>query len=165
MLETKKTVTSTYESKNNQIVKRNYEELSDLISSLSSKLSIVYGYNEKEFLSAYRVHTVELQSELRELKERVKRAEESLNDDDAVAKLEHELNWFSGEATRLRTQVTSMRHDAASLVDRMKALKDQREFLSEQLKAVLKKTRVLEVTFDFLKLQSLRVIFYMYRVN
>ncbi len=145
MMESKKSQKELYESVNMPKAIGKYHELNDLIASISSKLSNVYSHNEKEFLSAYRVHTIELQSELKELKEKVESAEASLNDDDAVAKLEHEVSWFHNEATRLRNQSNSMKKDVQSMHDRIEALKEQRLFLSNQLKAVMKKTRVLEV--------------------
>ena len=119
MMDSKKNHKEVYESTSMPKAINRYHELNDLIASISTKLSHVYNHNEKEFLSAYRVHTVELQSELRELKEKVESAEASLHDDDTVAKLEHEVNWFSGEANRLRNQTTSMKKDMQSMNERI----------------------------------------------
>lgn len=130
-------------------VRGNHEELGGLIGNLSSKLSNLYNYNEKEFLSAYRVHTLEIQTELKELQDRVKKAEDSLNDDSSVAKLEHEVSWFSDEMTRLRSQALSMKNDYEHMVKRMEALKEQRQFLSEQLKGILKRNRVYEAEIEY----------------
>ena len=118
-MDSKKNHKEVYESTSMPKAINRYHELNDLIASISTKLSHVYNHNEKEFLSAYRVHTVELQSELRELKEKVESAEASLHDDDTVAKLEHEVNWFSGEANRLRNQTTSMKKDMQSMNERI----------------------------------------------
>ena len=118
-MDSKKNHKEVYESTSMPKAINRYHELNNLIASIATKLSHVYNHNEKEFLSAYRVHTVELQAELRELKERVESAEASLHDDDTVAKLEHEVNWFSGEASRLRNQTTSMKKDMQSMNERI----------------------------------------------
>jgi hypothetical protein len=147
-MDSKKNQKEVYESVNMPKAIRKYNDLNDLIASIASKLTNVYNHNEKEFLSAYRVHTVELQSELKDLKEKVESAEASLHDDDSVAKLEQEVSWFSGEAVRLRNQTSSMKKDVQSMHERIEALREQRLFLSNQLKAVMKKTKVLEADLE-----------------
>ena len=77
-------------------VRKKYSGLNELIGHLSSKLTGVSTHIEAEFLSAYRVHMLSVQTELRDLKTKVTKAEEALNDDKQVAKLEHEVTWFSG---------------------------------------------------------------------
>ena len=136
-------------------VREKYNKLTDTIGSLSSKLSILYNYNDKEFLSAYRVHTLEIQTELKDLQDRVKKAEDSLNDDSSVAKLENEVTWFSDEMVRLKTQAISMQKDYDHMVERIGALNEQREYLSNQLKSILKRNKVYEVSIrncDFIHL-------------
>lgn len=59
-------------------VRRRFQELSNLIGSLSEKLTLVRNDQEKEFLSAYRVHMLNVQLELKELSTRVAKAEEFL---------------------------------------------------------------------------------------
>ena len=51
-----------------QKVRKRYDTLTDLIGSLSSKLNNVSVHQEKDFLLAYRVHQVDIQQELKELK-------------------------------------------------------------------------------------------------
>ena len=95
-----------------------------------------------------RVHTAEIQAEIKDLKEKVRIAEELLNDDKLVAKLESEANWFRSENDRLKNQSERMNHDFQALMERMDTLHDQKKFLTEQLKAVMKKTRVYEANMD-----------------
>ena len=52
---------------------------------------------DKEFLSAYRVHMLSIQTEIKRLKQDVAKGEQILNSDATVAKLENEAKWFSGE--------------------------------------------------------------------
>ena len=135
---------SKHDRESLKAVRRENEVLKTLIGSLSSKLTNVSSHIEKEFLSAYRVHMLSVQEELRDLKSKVTDAEVALNDDEEVARLEHEVTWFSDETTRLRNQSNSMRKDMNHVMARMVALREQRQYLSEQLKTTLKRSRILE---------------------
>ncbi len=76
---------------------------------------------------------------------RVAKAEMLLQDDGEVSKLEEECNWFRNETNRLQTHSAAMQHDIQALKTRFTALRDQNQYLSSQLKAVMKRSRVLEV--------------------
>lgn len=78
--------------------KRNHGELMDMLDHLSGKLSHVSSTVDKEFLSAYRVHMLSVQAELKSLKNDVSKGEQMLNSDAQVAKLEKESKWFSGKS-------------------------------------------------------------------
>jgi hypothetical protein len=130
-------------------VRGEYAGLHRLLGQLSSKVSGVTNNIEKEFLAAYRVHMLHIQEELKELKQRMKDAETALNDDGQVAKLEHEVTWFSDETSRLQTHASNMNRDMHHIVTRIAALRDQNIFLSEQLKAVMKRSRVLEAEINY----------------
>ena len=125
-------------------VEANYSGLNDLINNLSAKVSTVSGSIEKEFLSAYRIHMLEIQSELKQLKQAIKNAEEEIKNDGNVSKLENEVQWFSNETTRLKTHSNNMQKDIDHIKMRSKALLQQNEFLSDQLKAVMKRRQILE---------------------
>ena len=53
------------------IVRDRYASLNQLIGDLSNKLSDVSSSIDNEFLSAYRVHMVEVQEDLKSLKQQV----------------------------------------------------------------------------------------------
>jgi hypothetical protein len=129
--------------------RRQHADLHALIQDLSNKLTVVSNSQEKEFLSAYRVHMLGVQLELKELKLKVAKAELSLQDDGEVSKLEDECNWFRTETNRLNTHCSSMKSDIASMKNRLDTLRDQNKFLSSQLKAVMKRSRVIEVELEF----------------
>lgn len=76
---------------------------------------------------------------------KVATAESALHDDSAVATLETEVNWFSDETSRLKSHSMSMRKDMHHILSRISALNEQRRFLNDQLKQVLKRSKVLEV--------------------
>ena len=92
-------------------VRGEHSNLISLIGNLSEKLSAVKTDQEKEFLSAYRVHMLNVQLELKELTAKVTKAEEFLQDDSEVSKLEEECKWFKDEEKRLKTNVTNMATD------------------------------------------------------
>jgi hypothetical protein len=79
------------------------------------------------------------------LNAKVATAESALHDDSAVATLETEVNWFSDETSRLKSHSMSMRKDMHHILSRISALNEQRRFLNDQLKQVLKRSKVLEV--------------------
>jgi len=135
---------SKHDRESLKIVRGDNDVLKMLIASLSSKLTNVSSHIEKEFLSAYRVHMLSVQEELRDLKSQVVDAEVALNDDEEVSRLEHEVTWFSDETTRLRNQSNSMRKDMNHVMTRIVALREQRQYLNEQLKTTLKRSRILE---------------------
>lgn len=130
-------------------VRARYGQLQDLISNLGVKLSQVTSIHEKEFLSAYRVHMLNVQLELKELKSRVAKAEESLQDDDVVSRLEEECQWFRNEKNMLQLQATAMEKDAVHMRTRLRTLKEQRDYLTDQLKTIMKKSRLIEAELEF----------------
>ena len=72
--------------------------------------------HEQEFLTSYRVHQVNIQLELKELKQKVANAQESLSIDGDVAKQEEECAWFRSETVRLDTHYKNMRSDLRVLL-------------------------------------------------
>ena len=61
-----------------------------------------------------------------------------------MSTLEAEVTWFSDETSRLRSHSMSMRKDMNHILARIDALNEQRHFLNDQLKQVLKRSKVLE---------------------
>lgn len=131
-------------------VRNKQDELRQLIENLSDKLSAVKHDQENEFLSAYRVHMLNVQLELKELGGKVAKAEEFLQDDSEVSKLEEECKWFRDETNRLQTNVTQMTNDMAQMRTRLTALNEQKAYLSDQLKQTMKRSRVLQTEVDII---------------
>ena len=125
-----------------------YEDVKGLIGELSTKLSKVSSHIEKEFLAAYRVHMLSVQEELRDLREAVVQAEKNLKEDHEVSTLESEVSWFTEETTRLRNQANAMKADIRHILNRISALKEQRQYLGEQLKTTLKRTRIMQADLE-----------------
>ena len=132
-------------------VRGTFDDLQNLIGCLGEKLTGVTANLEQEFLSAYRVHQISIQEELKDLKELVSKAEESLVEDGAVARMEEECNWFKSESKRLQSHVSSMTKDMNLMTTRLRELRDQKAYLSDQLKAILKRSRVFSAEIDYVK--------------
>ena len=133
------------------IVRGKYGDLQDLIASLSEKLGEVSSHQERDFLSAYRIHQISIHEELKDLKDKVAKAEESLIEDGAVARMEEECSWFRGESARLQNHVSAMTKDLILLKTRLRELQDQRSYLSDQLKAIMKRSRVFGAEIDYMR--------------
>lgn len=149
MSEVAKTYKSDLDRESLLGVRERYDSMQQLIGQLSRKVSNVATNSENEFLAAYRVHMLSVQTELKNLNEQVAKAEEQLNDDGNVAKLEHEVSWFRDETFRLKTNTESMRKDLQAMVSTLRDLQEQKEFLNDQLKSVMKRSRVLESELEF----------------
>lgn len=147
-------------------VKANHSELQELLNNLPNKLNKLSNQVDKEFLSSYRVHMLSIQTELKNLKYDVTKGEQLLNSDATVAKLETEAKWFSGndlstlcscflsryplfflldECGRLRLHHDAMFKDCEHMRERLRAMNEQKVFLSEQLKALMKRNKILQV--------------------
>lgn len=72
-------------------------------------------------------------------------AEAALHDDRAVATLENEVNWFSGEISQLKSHAVNTRKDIARTLSSVNALNEEIILLNDELKQVLKHSTVLEI--------------------
>lgn len=148
MAEQPKTFKSEHDRQSLVNVRKRFLCLQDLINQLPRQVSNVASNAENEFLAAYRVHMLSIQAELKDLNEQVAKAEEQLNDDGHVAKLEHEVSWFRVESSRLKTNTESMYKDLQGMYAKLHALQEQKMFLNDQLKSVMKRSRVLEAELE-----------------
>ena len=128
-----------------------HNDLQDLIASLGDRLGDVTHHYEEEFLAAYRIHQISIHEELKMLRDRVAKAEETLFEDSAVARMEEECSWFRSESDRLQSHVSAMMKDLNTMNTRLKELREQRAYLSDQLKAVMKRSRVYGAEIDYIK--------------
>lgn len=124
--------------------RKHYVGLQDLLGQLSSKLSNVSTQVDREFLSSYRVHMQSIRSEVHHLKQEIARSEQRLNDDVTVARLESEAKWFQEECQRLRFHFDAMQSDVNQMKERLQGMSEQKHYLATQLKALVKRNRVLQ---------------------
>lgn len=70
-------------------------------------------------------------------------AEAALHDDRAVATLENEVNWFSGEISQLKSLAVNTRNDITRTLSSVSTLNEEIILLNDELKQVLKHSTVL----------------------
>lgn len=99
-----------------------HDELMDLLNNLSEKVSLLYSHHEEEFFSTYRTHTLDLQIELRDLKEKIQIAEDFIRNDVQVHALENDLKWFVEESLRLEKQYKLVDEEYGQLVAKQNLL-------------------------------------------
>ena len=146
--DTSETFHSIHDRESLHRVRGTQNTIRELMGSLQDKVNMVANMQERDFLSAYRVHQINIQLELKELRIKVTQAQESLIEDADVHKMEEECSWFRNETSRLQIHFSSMQKDLDRMKSRLSALREQCAYLSEQLKAVIKRSRVLEAELE-----------------
>ena len=123
----------SYESSMEKI-KEMSEQMDYLIMFLDEKMDNMLEKREKEFLSAYQSHMIEVQKELLTLKQKANEKELKLQQDDKILSLEQELAWIREETMKLREEIDNQE---ALLIDvklENQELEDDAKFLKDQLK-------------------------------
>lgn len=106
------------------------------------------GRQEKDFLAAYRAHMYNVQKELHEMREKIRRNETVENKSEKIKKLEDERDWYRKEALRLDAFTTSMSKDLKAMKDKLEAIEEDRDWLEKQLKACKKQNKLLRAELD-----------------
>jgi chromosome segregation ATPase len=89
---------------------------------------------EKEFLSAYQSHMIEVQKELLDLKRKANEKELKLQQDDKILSLEQELAWIREETMKAREEIDNQDVLVTDLKQVKEELHDDSKFLKDQLK-------------------------------
>lgn len=131
------------------LAKKSHQDLLNLLSQLSSKLSGVSKHVDEEFLSAYRVHMISIQQELKNLKQQQLYEEELLKSDVIVAKLENEKQWFIEECKRLEENLLSIKNDYNHLKSKYNNIKKEKKYMSNILKSLIKKNKILSTEIEY----------------
>mmetsp|Transcript_44936 Transcript_44936/g.140750 ORF Transcript_44936/g.140750 Transcript_44936/m.140750 type:complete len:429 (-) Transcript_44936:192-1478(-) len=124
-------------------VRAEYGRVQDVITSLNSKMGSMLAKQESEFLEAYRAHMYNVQKELQDLRQKVSDAENSLQKNDKVIKLEEEREWYRREALRLDAYTTAMKKDLKFMREKLEVLEENRDWFADQLKASKKQNKLL----------------------
>lgn len=130
------------------IVREKHAQLHEVVGSLSEKISAVLGRQEKDFLAAYRAHMYNVQKELHELREKMRRNETVENKTEKIKKIEEERDWYRKEALRLDAFTTSMTKDLKYMREKLESIEEDRNWLEKQLKACKKQNKLLRAELD-----------------
>lgn len=125
-----------------------YRQLKMVVGSLSEKVSNVLEKQERDFLAAYRAHMYNVQKELQDLRNKVAKAETSLQKNDKVHKLEGERSWYRKEALRLDSFTSAMKKDLKYMKEKLESIEDDRNWLERQLKAAKKQNKLLRAELE-----------------
>jgi hypothetical protein len=124
---------SSYESSLKKIREMG-DQLDNLIVFLDEKMDNVLEKREKEFLSAYQSHMIEVQKELLHLKRKANEKELKLQQDDKILSLEQELAWIREETMKAREEIDNQEVLIGDLKLENQELEDDAKFLKDQLK-------------------------------
>jgi chromosome segregation ATPase len=129
-------------------VKQKRDRLNGMVDVLAEKVGGVLQKQERDFLAAYRAHNYNVQKELQDLRNKVAEAENSLQKNDKVHKLEEERSWYRKEALRLDAFTTSMKKDLKAMREKLEGIEDDRNWLERQLKASKKQNKLLRAELE-----------------
>lgn len=129
-------------------VREEHGHLQAVLGTLNRKISGVLSKQEADFLVAYRAHMYSIQKELQTLRQRVVDAENALQRNDKVQKLEDACEWYRREALRLDGFNTAMQKDLKYMKDKLGILVDDRKWLVEQLKICKKQNKLLRAELE-----------------
>lgn len=136
---------SAYVGRSHFKVMKTYEQLSGLIDGLSGpsgSLSKIIEYQENEFISSYRVNMLQVAMELKELQTRIE-TEEQYNDS-VMNTVEEGCTWYKNQTKRLLKDTESLLLEASRTERRMEELTEQKLYLTTQLKAEMKRNKLME---------------------
>ncbi|CAI2367398.1 unnamed protein product [Moneuplotes crassus] len=114
------------------------EQMNGLVEHLDSKMDSVLEKREKEFLSAYQSHMIEVQNELLHLKRKANEKELQLQQDDKILSLEQELAWIRQETMKVREEIDNQEVIIKDYKQEQQELFDDSRFLKMNLKQQLK---------------------------
>jgi len=132
-------------------VDEEHKKLQEVIGQLNERISLVLSKQEADFLAAYRAHMYNVQKELQALKARAVKAENELQKNDKIQKLEEECEWYRKEALRLDECNTAFKKDLIYMKEKLETLEDDRTFLARQLKASKKHNKLLRAELELVQ--------------
>ena len=126
------------------LVKENYSKLQASISALGSKVSATLQKQETEFLMAYRTHMRNVQKDFETLRHEIDEKEKAIENNVLVKHIEKERDWYKREALHLDKVLLKLKKRETMLTEKVEELDQDRTWLSNQLKVVMKQKNMLE---------------------
>jgi len=121
-----------------------YTRLQFAISELGDNISGVLQAQETEFLTAYRSHMRNIQKDFLDLRDDIDQKEKAIENNVLVKQLEKERDWYKKEALHLDQVLMKTKKREAGLAEKVDELEQDRTWLSNQLKLVMKEKNLLE---------------------
>ena len=134
-----------------EAVREQYAELTATLEGFEVSVSDALSRAEEEFVESYRVHMVEVHSELQELRDKLSEARVGMRKDDQMQQLERDLSWYREEAAQQTATLASIAKDRAFVLKKRETLRSETRWLQRQFKAAKKQERLLEADYEDLK--------------
>mmetsp|Transcript_31542 Transcript_31542/g.35850 ORF Transcript_31542/g.35850 Transcript_31542/m.35850 type:complete len:480 (+) Transcript_31542:41-1480(+) len=121
-----------------------YQELNESVVELDKKIESILAQNEKDFLSAYKMHMLRVQNELKILKGRANEGEMKNQRDDQLTKIEESMKWFRDEALNLGDACNEQKKEIEKWKNRVEHLEEDRKFLEHQIQESKRVNKILK---------------------
>ena len=118
--------------------------MQEAISQLGSKVSDILQKQENEFLTAFKSHMRNVSRDFNNLRDEVNKKEEAIENNTLVRELEKEKDWYKKEALHLDSVLMKTKKKVNSLSEKVEEIEQDRKWLSDQLKEVMREKNLLE---------------------
>ncbi len=127
-----------------KLVEKEYDQLQKAISELGSKVSLVLNKQETEFLTAYKAHMRTVTRDFQSLKHEMDETTAAIENNVLVTQLENDRDLYKKEALHLDGVLTKTKQREKMLSEKVDELEQDRTWLSNQLKDIMKQKNALE---------------------
>ena len=127
-----------------ELVRENYSNLLNSISNLGNKVNRILQKQEDDFLGAYQTQMRNVQKDFETLQGEIDEKEKAIEENVLVKKIEQERDWYKREALHLDQVLVKLKQREKMLSEKNEELNQDRTWLSNQLKLVMKQKNILE---------------------
>lgn len=127
-----------------EMVRENYSNLLNSISNLGNKVNKILQKQEDDFLGAYQTQMRNVQKDFETLQGEIDEKEKAIEENVLVKKIEQERDWYKREALHLDQVLVKLKQREKMLSEKNEELNQDRTWLSNQLKLVMKQKNQLE---------------------
>lgn len=127
-----------------QIVQTLYEDVNDIVGSLSSRVNKALKSQETQLLTDYQDHMQNVARQVKKLKRQLKASESKIKNDTRVITLEKERSWFKREAVRLDELVLKLKEDLSISHAHSQTITEERDWLDGEARNVKRKNKILQ---------------------
>lgn len=126
-----------------KLVQVEYDKLREVIKQLDENVSNLLQAQENKFLVAYKNHARKITTDFTKLQAEIQGKEHAIQNHAYVKELEEERDWYKKEALHLDSMLTKSKSNEHSFREKVQQLEQDKEWLSNQLKELLKEKKEL----------------------
>jgi CII-binding regulator of phage lambda lysogenization HflD len=128
---------------NMKLVQGEFDKLKMAIKGIDQNVSNLLQAQENEFLSVYKDHAKNIANDFKRLQTEIQVKELAIKNHEYVKELEKERDWYKKEALHLDSMLTKTKSNENSLQEKLEQLEQDKSWLSNQLKELLKEKKEL----------------------